>query len=265
MDYAAAQRALIAHGYNLGKGGPSGQGDDGIWGKNSRAACSAFQRGRGLAATGALTPETIKALQASMAERAEPRTAPPAPAQSTGLRRARVIPGSWLPEMEMLGVVCHWTAGTYEASGLARSRYHLLIDGEPKLVRGVDIALNPPTGVLKGYAAHTRGCNSGWIGVSICCMGETFKGQVKEKPFVPGPWPMKREQWDLMTAAVADLCSIYRIPVSPRTVLSHAEVQGTLGIKQAGKWDFTRLAFDPSIIGAKACGDLMRAQIAARL
>lgn len=255
MDKAAAQRALTAHGYNLGKGGPSGKGDDGRWGDMSRAACAAFQRGRGLAATGELTVETIKALQAGLAEKGEP----------TGLRRARVIPGSWLPEMKMLGVVCHWTAGTYEASGLARSRYHILIDGQPKLVRGVDIALNPPTGVLKGYAAHTRGCNSGWIGVSICCMGEQFKGQVKESPFAPGPWPMKRDQWDLMTATVADLCSIYRIPVTPRTVLSHAEVQGALGIKQAGKWDYTRLAFDPSIVGAKACGDAMRAMVGARL
>lgn len=77
MDRAAAQRALIAHGYNLGKGGPSGKGDDGRWGDMSRAACAAFQRGRGLAATGELTAETIKALQAAVAEKAEPRTVAP--------------------------------------------------------------------------------------------------------------------------------------------------------------------------------------------
>lgn len=79
MDKAAAQRALMALGYNLGKGGPSGKGDDGIWGKNSVAACAAFQRGRGLAANGDLTAETIKALQAATADKTEPRTVPPAP------------------------------------------------------------------------------------------------------------------------------------------------------------------------------------------
>jgi hypothetical protein len=79
MDKAAAQRALMALGYNLGKGGPSGKGDDGIWGKNSIAACAAFQRRRGLAANGDLTVETIKALQAATAEKTEPRTVPAAP------------------------------------------------------------------------------------------------------------------------------------------------------------------------------------------
>lgn len=77
MATTAIQRALIALGYDLGKGGPSGKGDDGHWGNLSRTACAAFQRGRGLAATGLLDAETIKALQAAMAEEAEPRA--PAP------------------------------------------------------------------------------------------------------------------------------------------------------------------------------------------
>lgn len=69
MNDADAQRALIALGYDLGPGGPSGRGDDGRWGKLSTAACSAFQRDRGLAATGRLDVETIKALQAAVAEK----------------------------------------------------------------------------------------------------------------------------------------------------------------------------------------------------
>lgn len=69
MNDADAQRALIALGYNLGKGGPSGKGDDSHWGNLSRTACAAFQRGRGLATTSLLDGETIKALQAAMAEK----------------------------------------------------------------------------------------------------------------------------------------------------------------------------------------------------
>lgn len=68
MTNADAQRALIALGYNLGRGGPSGNGDDGIWGWLSQTACAAFQRARGLAATGRLDAVTIKALQAAVAE-----------------------------------------------------------------------------------------------------------------------------------------------------------------------------------------------------
>lgn len=69
---------------------------------------------------------------------------------------------------------------------------------------------------------------------------------------------MTREQGEALPAVLADLCRRYAIPVTPSTVLSHAEVQGTLGIKQRGKWDISRLAFDPSVMGAKACGDLIR-------
>ena len=33
-----------------------------------------------------------------------------------------------------------------------------------------------------------------------------------------------------------------------------------LGIAQAGKWDIAKLAFDLSVVGAKACGDIFRAR-----
>lgn len=69
MNDADGQRLLIAAGYNLGPTGPSGRGDDGRWGKLSTLACSIFQRSRGLAATGRLDAETVKALQAAVAEK----------------------------------------------------------------------------------------------------------------------------------------------------------------------------------------------------
>jgi hypothetical protein len=72
---------------------------------------------------------------------------------------------------------------------------------------------------------------------------------------------MTREQWEALPPVIADLCRRYDIPVTPRTVLSHAEAQGTLGIKQRQKWHVSRLAFDPIVVGAAACGSLMRAAV----
>jgi N-acetyl-anhydromuramyl-L-alanine amidase AmpD len=157
----------------------------------------------------------------------------------------------------MRGIIVHWTAGAHKASALDREHYHVLIEGGGKLVRGIpSIALNQKP-ASKGYAAHTLKCNSGFIGVALCCMAGAI-----EAPFNAGVAPMTRSQWDALPFVLADLCRFYAIGVTPRTVLSHAEVQPTLGIAQRGKWDITRLAFDPSIKGAKACGDLFRAATA---
>jgi hypothetical protein len=72
---------------------------------------------------------------------------------------------------------------------------------------------------------------------------------------------MTKIQWDGMCRGIAQLCQFYDIPVTSRTVLSHAEVQVTLGIKQAGKWDISRLPWDPDFVGAHACGELLRATV----
>ena len=160
----------------------------------------------------------------------------------------------------MQWVIVHWTAGTHTASENDRSHYHILIEGSGKPVRGIpSIKLNEVVKVGSPYAGHTLNCNTGAIGVSMCCMG----GAV-ESPFSAAKYPMTRTG-DTMTSAVADLCRRYSIPATDTTVLSHAEVQNNLGIQQRGKWDFTRLAFEPSVVGAKACGDRMRAEVRAKL
>lgn len=168
------------------------------------------------------------------------------------------IPADWLPPAKLSRIVVHWTAGQHRASDLDRSHYHILIEGDGALVRGrPSIALNAEPRARPGYAAHTLNCNTGSIGVSLCCMALAV-----EAPFQPGPAPMTRTQWDALPHVLADLCRAYGIAVTPATVLSHAEVQGTLKIQQRGKWDISRLAFDPTVIGAKACGDIFRAQTA---
>lgn len=169
-----------------------------------------------------------------------------------------MVPASWMPSVKMTRVHIHWTAGAHKASAFDKQHYHMLTEADGKLVRGIP--------VIGGRIAHTLNANSGAIGISMCCMGDTqVPSRVREVPFVPGPFPMTKAQWDATVLAVADLCRQYKIPVTPKTVLTHAEVQPNLGIKQRGKWDITRIAFDLKVIGYKAVGDKFRKEVALAL
>lgn len=166
------------------------------------------------------------------------------------------IPEGWMPAAAMTRVHLHWTAGAHKANAVDLRAYHILVEGDGTLQRGkASIALNAAP-VKPGYAAHTLNANSGAIGVSLCGMAGA-----QEKPFRPGPYPLTSEQWDAGVAAIAQLCARYKIPVTRKTVLSHAEVQANLGIRQRNKWDITVLPFDPSVVGARAIGDRLRAEV----
>lgn len=170
------------------------------------------------------------------------------------------VPTDWMPAAKMDRIIVHWTAGRHIATDDDRTHYHVLVQGDGALVRGT-LPITANAAPIRGaYAAHTLNCNTGSIGVSLCCM----LGAI-EAPFAAGSAPMTRSQWDAAVLAVADLARRYAISVGPKTILSHAEVQTNLGITQRGKWDIARLAFDPSIVGAKACGDKLRAEVAAAL
>ena len=171
------------------------------------------------------------------------------------------IPAAWMPACTMKRIVVHWTGGAHKANALDRKSYHVLIEGDGNLVRGVPINLNSAP-IKPGYAPHTRGCNTSSIGLSMCAMGGP---DVRESPFNAGKWPLTQAQWDKAVETCAALCRRYSIPVTRQTVLTHAEVQGTLGIKQNNKWDITALAFDRSIKGARAIGDSFRAEVKALL
>jgi N-acetyl-anhydromuramyl-L-alanine amidase AmpD len=241
MNVEVIQRALMHAGFNPGP-------IDGKLGPRTRAAVKAFQKAHALLVDGIAGSMTQAALQSYV----EPSVPVPS---------VRAVPAAWMPDAIMKRVIVHWTAGAHKASALDKSHYHVLIEDDGQLVRGKpSIALNDARGAKASYAAHTLNCNTGSIGVSLCCMAGAI-----ESPFKAGTAPMTRTQWDTLPRVVADLCWRYGIAVTPQTVLSHAEVQINLGIKQRGKWDIARLAFDPSIIGAKACGDGLRKVVAALL
>jgi hypothetical protein len=174
--------------------------------------------------------------------------------------RKRIIPADWLPPAKMDKVIVHWTAGGNKANGTDLKHYHILIEGDGKLVKGTpSIKLNQKP-LSTGYAAHTLNCNTGAIAVSLCGM----VGAV-ESPFNPGKSPITQAQWDILPKVLADLSQAYDIPVARETMLSHAEVQDTLGIKQKGKWDISVLPFNLKIKGAKAVGDAFRSATKAEL
>jgi N-acetyl-anhydromuramyl-L-alanine amidase AmpD len=160
----------------------------------------------------------------------------------------------------MQRVIFHWTGGTHEVSNLDREHYHFIVDGRGGVHAGKHAVINNARPVHGRYAAHTLGCNTGSIGISMAAM---LNGV--ESPYNPGKFPLTKVQFEAAAQLVARLCKQYKIEVTRKTVLSHAEVQPTLGIRQRGKWDITRLPWDASIKGAIPCGDAFRALVKSNL
>jgi len=167
-----------------------------------------------------------------------------------------LLPSDWLPSANMKRIHVHWTAGGHKANSTDKKHYHIMIEGDGMPVRGnPPITANEPP-LSSNYAAHTKNANSSAIGISVCAMLGA-----RENPFYPGAYPITSAQWAALLQAVAELAVRYDIAVTPTTVLTHAEVQPNLGITQNGKWDITRLTTRPDLIGYKAVGDAMRADV----
>ena len=171
-----------------------------------------------------------------------------------------LIKPEWMPNASMRRVIIHWTAGSYVASSLDKEHYHFLVQGDLSVIRGLhpinanEFIGNKPQ---SEYAAHTKGANTGAIGLSICGSAGAI-----ETPFKPGKYPITEKQWQLAAEATASLCKRYAIAINNKTVLTHAEVQENLGIKQNGKWDIAKLTFGKSLTDAKSCGDDFRNRVA---
>lgn len=150
-------------------------------------------------------------------------------------------------------VIAHWSVTRYKADQTSKAHYHFIVEGDGNVVAG-DKKPEDNISTRNGYAAHTLGCNTGSIGIACAAMS----GATGVTNF--GDYPITEIQFNSMCRKIAELCIRYGIEPGPRTVLSHAEVQGTLGIKQRGKWDIAVLPF-AGLTTAKACGDLMRRRV----
>lgn len=153
----------------------------------------------------------------------------------------------------MKRLILHWSAGGYKASEHDKTAYHWIVEGDGKIVRG-DFKPEDNLSVSDGiYAAHTRGANSGAIGIAVAAMRDA------QGPGKLGPCPIRKVQWDAFIGLAGRLAKKYKIPVTPQTILSHAEVQATLGIQQRGKVDISYgVPGRPDLTTARAVGDYIR-------
>lgn len=242
------QTELVKAGFYIGDYGPNKDGVDGMWGTLCIRAMGTWQGQQGLPKNGAWND----AASLDRLFRADPAPVPPMPS-ATPARRPRKVPLDWMPKCSIERIVVHWTAGAHTASRNDQEHYHVLINSDGTIVRGVPTIDKNARPMKSGYAAHTLNCNTASIGVSLACMGGAI-----EQPFDTGFAPMTREQWDQLPFVLADLCERYSIKPERDKVLSHAEVESTLNIKQRGKWDISRLSFDLNVKGAHVIGDMFR-------
>lgn len=154
----------------------------------------------------------------------------------------------------------HWTAGSHVPNVHDLESYNYVVTGKGEVLNGVF----PPEAQIKcvegKYAQHTYHANTGAIGVSMAAMLDAV-----EVPFNAGRFPITEIQLAAFCKFIAELCVKYEIPVTRATVLTHAEVQPTLGVRQKQKWDIRWLPGMAHPIGAIEAGDILRAKISAHM
>lgn len=161
-------------------------------------------------------------------------------------------------------IILHWTAGADGVNQKEADSYNFIVARTGVVTNGshppeAQTAANVKKG-SKFYAAHCLNCNTGSIGVSLDAMADA-----KESPFDAGKYPITEIQLDAMAELCVALMVKYKIPLTKETVLTHAEVQPTLGIRQNQKWDIRWLPGMAGVGGAIEVGDKLRAMIAAKM
>jgi GH24 family phage-related lysozyme (muramidase) len=101
---------------------------------------------------GFIGPRTLDAIAAALRQ--------VAPIQ-TITRSDALVPEEWMPPCKMDRVVVHWSAGTHTATEFDRGHYHILINGDGKVVRGLPAIEGNSAGGKGRKASHTRNLNTG--------------------------------------------------------------------------------------------------------
>jgi len=164
-----------------------------------------------------------------------------------------------MPNGSLKRIICHWSAGTHNVSALDRSHYHFTVAGDGSIVPGIRKPEDNISTTDGAYAAHCLNCNSGSIGIALAAMAGAT-----ERPFSAGAYPITTPQLAAFCGLAARLAKQYGIPNTRATILTHAEVQPTLGIPQRGKIDIMWLPGMTAMGDPIAVGDTIRAMIAAK-
>lgn len=157
-------------------------------------------------------------------------------------------------EQRLRGIVAHWAVSNYKSNAVSEEHYHYIVEGDGTVVKGDHAIEDNFSTADDDYAAHTKGFNTRVAGISCASM----LGATSVTSY--GNYPILEPQFESMCRKIAEIAKKYGVPVTDKTILSHAEVQPNLGIKQNGKWDISVLPYK-GLNTAKSCGDYMRQRV----
>lgn len=197
------------------------------------------------------------------------------------------------PDAPIVGIermILHWTAGesdipnggSHFAAPDEYRRYHILVEhdeGETPdpaddlihvlagvpiernagSVKGMHGAHNDPE---KGYAAHTRGFNSGSLGLSLCGM----RGAVDYRPggdVDPGPSPISSRQVEVMVGLIVQFCQLWGYSPTEDRVFTHWEAGAIHDRPQGGRWDISWIP--GHVFTRRDVGPWIRRQVSERM
>jgi hypothetical protein len=152
--------------------------------------------------------------------------------------------------------VWHWTAGAKGIIQLERKSYNALADAEANVYDGLFRPEAQATYAVGRAASHSLNANSHRASVAMDCMAGA-----RERPLRMGSAPMTDGHIDGMLSETAVWMKQFGILKSKFTTLSHAEIQGTLGIRQRNKWDITVLPGMTEVKSATWVGDHLRERL----
>jgi hypothetical protein len=154
-------------------------------------------------------------------------------------------------------LILHWTAGADGLNQKEEDSYNEIVFNDGTWVPGTfpDEAQIPPLRPGQ-YAAHTLNGNSYAKGIAIDAMAGA-----RERPFNPGFNPITEAGLKALVNRAAVNAIKYKLPVTRKTILTHAEVQRTLGIRQNAKWDIMWLPGMTRVDDPIVVGDEIRRQV----